>query len=182
MDPVVIAIIVGAIGLIFAGFLAFNVLKKSEGSERIKEISAAIKEGAMAFLTREYRILAIFAVVVAVVLGLIPALGWWVSLAFIFGAICSAGAGFIGMNIAVRANCRTAAAAQNSLNDGLKVSFRAGGVMGMCVVGIGMVGVCILYFAFHNHPDFLSIWPTNNNSYETFLRNCANICHINNSS
>ncbi len=159
MNPVVISIIVGVIGLLFAGFLAFNVLKRGEGTERIKEISEAIKEGATAFLTREYRILAIFAVIVAIVLGLIPGLGWWVSLAFIFGAICSAGAGFIGMNIAVRANCRTATAAQTSLNEGLKVAFRAGGVMGMSVVSVGIIGLCILYFAFHNHPDFLSIIP-----------------------
>jgi K(+)-stimulated pyrophosphate-energized sodium pump len=159
MNPVVISIIVGVIGLLFAGFLAFNVLKRGEGTERIKEISEAIKEGATAFLTREYRILAIFAVIVAIVLGLIPGLGWWVSLAFIFGAICSAGAGFIGMNIAVRANSRTATAAQASLNEGLKVAFRAGGVMGMSVVSVGIIGLCILYFAFHNHPDFLSIIP-----------------------
>jgi K(+)-stimulated pyrophosphate-energized sodium pump len=159
MNPVVISIIVGVIGLLFAGFLALNVLKRDEGTERIKEISEAIKEGATAFLTREYRILAIFAVIVAIVLGLIPGLGWWVSLSFIFGAICSAGAGFIGMNIAVRANCRTATAAQTSLNEGLKVAFRAGGVMGMSVVSVGIIGLCILYFAFHNHPDFLSIIP-----------------------
>jgi K(+)-stimulated pyrophosphate-energized sodium pump len=159
MDPVIITIIIGVIGLLFAGFLAFNVLKRAEGTERIKEISGAIKEGATAFLTREYRILAIFVVVIAVVLGLIPALGWWVSLAFIFGAICSAGAGYIGMNIAVRANCRTATAAQTSLNEGLKVAFRAGGVMGMSVVSVGIVGLCIIYFAFHNHPDFLAIIP-----------------------
>jgi K(+)-stimulated pyrophosphate-energized sodium pump len=159
MNPIVIAIIVGVVGLLFAGFLAFNVLRKSEGSERIREISEAIKEGATAFLTREYRILAVFAIIVAVVLGLIPGLGWWVSLAFLFGAICSAGAGFIGMNIAVRANCRTATAAQTSLNEGLKVAFRAGGVMGMSVVSIGVIGLCIVYFAFHNHPDFLAIIP-----------------------
>ena len=159
MNPVVISIIVGVIGLLFAGFLAFNVLKKGEGTERIKEISEAIKEGATAFLTREYRILAIFAIIVAIVLGLIPGLGWWVSLTFLFGAVCSAGAGFIGMNIAVRANCRTATAAQTSLNEGLKVAFRAGGVMGMSVVSIGIVGLCIVYFAFHNHPDFMAIIP-----------------------
>ena len=159
MDPVWIAVISGIIGLVFAGFLVSFVLRQNEGSEKIREISAAIKEGALAFLTREYQILGIFVVVIAIVLGVVPNLGWWVSLAFFFGAICSACAGYIGMNIAIRANSRTATAAQKSLNDGLKVSFRSGGVMGMCVVGIGIIGVCILYFAFHNHPDFLSIIP-----------------------
>jgi K(+)-stimulated pyrophosphate-energized sodium pump len=159
MDPIIIVAICGVLGLIFAGFLAFYVLKRSPGSQRIQEISEAIKEGAIAFLNREYRILLIFVVIVAIVLGFIPNLGWWISLAFVFGAICSAAAGYIGMNVAIRSNCRTAAAAQESLNEGLKVSFRSGGVMGMSVVGIGIIGLCILYFAFHNHPDFLKIIP-----------------------
>ena len=148
MDPIIIAVIVGVLGLVLAGFMALYVLRQGQGSERIREISAAIKEGALAFLGREYKILAIFVVVVAVILGVVPNLGWWVSLAFVFGAICSGLAGFIGMNIAVRANSRTAAAVQKSLNHGLRVSFRGGAVMGMCVVGIGILGLSILYFAF----------------------------------
>ena len=159
MDPVWIAVISGILGLGFAGVLAFYVLRQDEGIDRIREISAAIKEGALAFLYREYRILGIFVIVIAIVLGIVPSLGWWVSLAFVFGALCSAGAGYAGMNMAIRANSRTAAAAQRSLNEGLRVSFRSGGVMGMCVVGIGIIGLCILYFAFHNHPDFLKIIP-----------------------
>ncbi len=159
MDPVWIAVISGILGLGFAGVLAFYVLRQDEGIDRIREISAAIKEGALAFLNREYRILGIFVIVIAIVLGIVPSLGWWVSLAFVFGALCSAGAGYAGMNMAIRANGRTAAAAQKSLNQGLRVSFRSGGVMGMCVVGIGIIGLCILYFAFHAHPDFLKIIP-----------------------
>ena len=159
MDPVWIAVISGIVGLGFAGVLALYVLRQDEGIDRIREISAAIKEGALAFLYREYRILGIFVIVIAIVLGVVPSLGWWVSLAFVFGALCSAGAGYAGMNMAIRANGRTAAAAQKSLNEGLRVSFRSGGVMGMCVVGIGIIGLCILYFAFHNHPDFLKIIP-----------------------
>ncbi len=159
MDPMIIVTIAGLLGLAFAAYLVVNVLNRDEGSARVKEISEAIKEGALAFLNREYRILSIFVIVIAIVLGIIPSLGWWVSLAFVFGALCSAAAGYIGMNIAIRANARTAAAAQKSLNEGLKVSFRGGGVMGMCVVGIGLIGLCILYFAFHNHSDFLTILP-----------------------
>jgi K(+)-stimulated pyrophosphate-energized sodium pump len=160
MTPMIVAVICGAIGLGIAGLLARYVLKQDQGSDKIREISAAIKEGALAFLGREYRILVIFVAVVAVILGVVPMLGWWVSLVFALGAVASAMAGFIGMNIAIRANSRTAAAAQKSLNDGLRVSFRGGAVMGMCVVGIGIIGLSVLYFAFGQNPDlFLKVIP-----------------------
>ena len=158
--PMIVAVICGAIGLGIAGLMARYVLKQDQGSDKIREIAAAIKEGALAFLGREYRILTIFAAVVAVVLGVIPQLGWWVSLVFVLGAVASAMAGFIGMNIAIRANSRTAAAAQKSLNDGLRVSFRGGAVMGMCVVGIGIIGLSVLYFVFGHDPGlFLKVIP-----------------------
>jgi K(+)-stimulated pyrophosphate-energized sodium pump len=160
MTPMIVAVICGAIGLGIAGLMARYVLKQDQGSDKIREISAAIKEGALAFLGREYRVLVIFVVVVAVILGVVPMLGWWVSLVFALGAVASAMAGFIGMNIAIRANSRTAAAAQKSLNDGLRVSFRGGAVMGMCVVGIGIIGLSVLYFAFGQNPDlFLKVIP-----------------------
>ncbi len=159
MDEMFIAVISGILGLIFAFFLVLYVLKNDEGSEKMREISAAIQEGATAFLGREYRILALFVVAVAIILGFIPSLGWLVSLSFVFGAICSALAGYIGMNIAIRSNARTATAAQKSLNHGLRVSFRSGGVMGMCVVSIGILGLSALYFVFGSRPDFMTILP-----------------------
>jgi len=160
MNPIIVAVICGAIGLGIAGLMARYVLKQDQGSDKIREISAAIKEGALAFLGREYRILTIFIIIVAVVLGVVPLLGWWMSLVFVLGAVASALAGFIGMNIAIRANSRTAAAVQKSLNDGLKVSFRGGAVMGMCVVGIGIIGLSILYFTFGSDPDlFIKVLP-----------------------
>jgi len=160
MDPIYYAVIAGVLGLIAAASFAAYVLRQDQGPERMREISAAIKEGAMAFLKREYQILAIFIVILAIVLGVIPDLGGWVSLAFIFGAISSGLAGFVGMNIAVRANCRTAAAAAKNLNQGLRVSFRAGAVMGICVVSIGILGLSILYFAFHmDAAEFIKIIP-----------------------
>jgi len=159
MDPIFYAVIAGVLGLIAAASFAAYVLRQDEGSERMREISAAIREGAMAFLRREYQILAIFVLVLAIALGFIPSLGWWVTLAFVFGAVSSAIAGFIGMNIAIRANARTAAAASKSLNQGLRVSFRSGAVMGISVVGIGILGLSILYFAFNGHVDFLKIIP-----------------------
>jgi K(+)-stimulated pyrophosphate-energized sodium pump len=156
MDLMWVAVIAGILGLVFAVFLVRYILSRDQGTERIREISAAIHEGAIAFLSREYRILAIFIIVVALILGVLFGVqsGWAqglrVAFALIFGAICSAGAGYIGMNMAIRSNGRTAAAAQKSLNEGLRVSFRGGAVMGICVVSIGILGLSILYFAFHN--------------------------------
>ena len=161
MDYMFIAAIAGVLGLAFALFAVFYVLKQGEGTQRLKEISLAIKEGALAFLYREYQILAVFVVVVTVILAVIPDLGWQVAMAFLFGALCSMGAGYAGMNMAIRSNARTAAAAQESLNQGLRVSFRAGAVMGMTVVGVGIIGLTVLYYAFHTlDPDeFVKIIP-----------------------
>ena len=159
MEPIAIAILSGVLGLAVAAYMAYYVLRQSQGQERIREVSAAIKDGALAFLGREYRILAIFVVAATIILGVVPNLGWWVALAFVFGAICSGLAGFVGMSIAIRANSRTAAAVQKSLNHGLRVSFRSGAVMGMCVVSIGILGLSILYLVFGNNPDFLKIIP-----------------------
>lgn len=156
-----IAVLSGILGLLFALYLIRYVLKQDQGTDRMREISGAIKEGALAFLRREYRILAIFVIAVTIVLGVIPNLGPAVAFAFIFGAVCSGLAGFIGMNVAIRSNARTAAAAQKSLNDGLRVSFRGGAVMGICVVSIGILGLVILYFIFHNKglEEFAKIIP-----------------------
>jgi len=161
MDLVWICVIAGLVAAGVAAFFVRYVLKQDQGSEKIKEISAAIKEGGLAFIHREYRTLAIVAVVIAIVLAVIPSLGWRLSVAFVFGAICSMGAGYAGMNMALRANGRTCAAAQKGLNQGLRVSFRGGAVMGLTVVSIGIIGLSILYFAWHDLPgnEFLFIIP-----------------------
>jgi K(+)-stimulated pyrophosphate-energized sodium pump len=160
MDPIYYAVIAGVLGLIAAASMAAYVMRQDEGSERMREISAAIKEGAMAFLKREYRILVIFVVLIAIALAFIPNLGGWVAFAFVFGSISSGLAGFVGMNIAIRANNRTAAASEKSLNQGLRVAFRAGAVMGLSVVSIGIVGLSILYFAFHmDAAQFVIVIP-----------------------
>jgi K(+)-stimulated pyrophosphate-energized sodium pump len=103
-------------------------------------------------------------IAVTIILSVIPDLGWRVGVSFLFGAICSMGAGYAGMNMAIRSNGRTAAAAEKSLNQGLRVSFRAGAVMGMTVVGVGIIGLVILYFAFYslsnlNVEEFVKIIP-----------------------
>jgi len=161
MDLVWICIIVGLVGAAVVAYFVRYVLRQDEGSAKLKEISAAIREGGLAFIHREYRTLAIVVVVVAIILAVVPALGWRMAVAFVFGALCSMGAGYAGMNMALRTNGRTCAAAQKSLNQGLRVSFRGGAVMGLTVVSIGIVGLSVLYFVWHDLPDyqFLYIIP-----------------------
>ena len=161
MDLVWICIIAGLVAAGVVVFFVRYVLRQDQGSDRIQEISGAIKEGGLAFIHREYRTLAIVVVVVAIILAVIPSLGWRLSVAFIFGALCSMGAGYAGMNMALRTNGRTCAAAQKGLNQGLRVSFRGGAVMGLTVVSIGIIGLSILYFAWHGLPEnqFLFIIP-----------------------
>ncbi len=159
MDLVWICVIVGLVGAGTVAYFARYVLRQDAGSEKIREASHAIQEGAMAFIGREYRTLAIVVTILAFILAVIPALGWRVSVAFIFGAVCSMGAGYAGMSVALRSNGRTCAAAQKGLNQGLRVSFRAGAVMGLTVVSIGIIGLSILHFAWHNDPSFLAIIP-----------------------
>jgi len=158
-DLVWICVIVGLIGAGVVAYFVRYVLRQDAGSDKIQEVSRAIREGAMAFIGREYRTLAVAVVVLAIILGVIPALGWRVSVAFLFGAVSSMGAGYAGMSVAVRANGRTCAAAQKGLNQGLRVAFRSGAVMGLTVVSIGILGLSILYFAWHDNTSFLAIIP-----------------------
>jgi len=159
MDLVWICVIVGLVGAGVVAYFVRYVLRQEEGSARLKEISAAIREGGLAFIHREYRTLAVVVVVVAIILAVVPALGWEMSVAFIFGALTSMAAGYAGMNMALRSNGRTCAAAQKGLNQALRVSFRGGAVMGLTVVSIGIIGLSVLYFVWRNHPNFLYIIP-----------------------
>lgn len=140
--------VVGAIALAFALYLATRIRSEDAGNERMKEIAAAIQEGAMAFLGREYRYLAVFVAVLFIVLAWQIDLGTGVS--FVVGAICSVLAGFIGMRVATQANVRTASAARKGLNPALKVAFAGGTVMGMSVVGLGLLGLGILYLVYRD--------------------------------
>jgi len=159
MDLVWICIIAGLVAAGVVAFFVRYVLKQDQGSEKIKEISAAIKEGGLAFIHREYLTLGIVVVIIAIILAVIPSLGWRLSVAFVFGALCSMGAGYAGMNMALRTNGRTCAAAQKGLNQGLRVAFRGGAVMGLTVVSIGIIGLSVLYLLWHDHPNFLFIIP-----------------------
>lgn len=167
MEIAAIALASGILALLFAGYLTSNVLSKDQGNEKMQEISKAVREGAMAFLTREYRTLAIFALVVTAILAVL--IGWETALAYILGALASAVTGFIGMSIAVRSNLRTAAGAMKSLNDGLRVAFDSGSVMGISVVGVGIVGVSALYFIFRD-PSVIAGFSFGASSIALFAR------------
>ncbi len=143
MDLLIIAPIAGLSAIVFAGYLTSRILKKEKGTARMKEISSAIHRGAMAYLKRQYKTIAIFAAVLAGILGL--SLGPFTALAFVMGAISSALAGCIGMSVAVRANVRTTHAAKTGLNDALVIAFRGGAVTGMLVVGLALLGIYFLY-------------------------------------
>ena len=136
----IVAPVVGACALVVALILAKWIGKQSAGNDRMKEISGFIHEGAMAFLGREYRTMIVVVVVLTVILGF--ALSWITAVLYIFGAAFSVLAGYFGMQVATKGNVRTAAAAESGgMNKALKVAFRSGAVMGLCVVGLGILGV-----------------------------------------
>ncbi len=133
----------GAVGLLWAIYLIVWVLRQPQGNERMQEIAKAIQEGASAYLNRQYTIIAAIGAVVAIVLG--ATLGYKAGCLFVLGAVLSGAAGYIGMNISVRSNLRTAEAARGGLNPALQVAFRGGAVTGLFVVGFGLLGVCIAF-------------------------------------
>ncbi|MDH5558241.1 MAG: sodium-translocating pyrophosphatase [Alphaproteobacteria bacterium] len=133
----------GVFALVYGVWARGSVLSASAGSERMQEISAAIQEGASAYLKRQYRTIAIVGVVVAIILGVF--LGVWVTAGFVIGAVFSGAAGFIGMNISVKANVRVAEGARQGLARGLDIAFKAGAVTGMLVAGLALLAVAVYY-------------------------------------
>jgi K(+)-stimulated pyrophosphate-energized sodium pump len=151
-SSVLLAIGGGAVAVLFAVVLIFAVLRQPPGNDRMIEIAAAIQEGASAYLNRQYTVIAVIGVVIAIVIGF--ALNWTTAILYVVGAVCSAIAGYVGMNVSVRANLRTAEAARGGLAKALSVAFRGGAVTGFMVVGLGLLGVSVSYLFTHN-PDAL---------------------------
>ena len=144
-SPIVFAILSSAAAIIYGLVSARSILQKSAGSERMRQIAGAIQEGARAYLNRQYKIIAPIAAIIFIVLW--STLGIKTGIGFILGAVFSGLAGYIGMNVSVRANARTAEAAREGLGNALAIAFRGGSVTGLLVVGLALLGVSVFYAA-----------------------------------
>ncbi len=162
------ALIVALAGVVFVVIQLGRVLGQDTGNQTMQDIAAAIQEGAAAFLRREYTFLAGFVVVVAAIVAVW--LDWQTAVSFVLGAFASASAGYLGMFTAVRANVRTAAAAQKSLNDGLRVAFSSGSIMGMSVVSFSLIGLTVLYFLFDGNISYITGFGFGASSIALFAR------------
>ncbi|MBO0689035.1 MAG: sodium-translocating pyrophosphatase [Candidatus Dormibacteraeota bacterium] len=134
----------GLVAVLFALLLTALVLRQPPGNERMIEIASAIQEGASAYLNRQYAVIGLIGIVIAILLGV--TLGWVTAVLYIVGAACSAAAGYVGMNVSVRSNLRTAEAARSGLSKALSTAFRGGAVTGFMVVGLGLLGVAVCYY------------------------------------
>lgn len=170
MNMLYLAPIVGVLALLFAAYKAGFVSKQDAGNERMKEISSYISEGAMAFLTREYKALVVFVIVLAIILAVglksIPT-----AICFVVGAIFSVAAGYVGMKVATKANVRTTNAAwKGGLGKALDVAFSGGVVMGMCVVGLGIIGITGAYFLTGGQTEIITGFSLGASSIALFAR------------
>jgi K(+)-stimulated pyrophosphate-energized sodium pump len=154
---VLFALLCAAAAVVYGLYLTSWLLRQPAGTERMQEIARAVQEGAAAYLRRQYTTVAIVAIVPFLILGFYHRLGWGTAIGFLIGAALSAAAGFIGMNVAVRSNVRTAEAARSGLSPALNVAFRAGSVTGLLVVGLGLFGVAGYYWVltdwFNHSPN-----------------------------
>lgn len=152
---------IAAFCLIVAAVFAKLVLRTDPGNEKMVEISKAIQEGAKAFIKREYGYVAIFMVIMVVLLSvaLRSQSGWQTACCYVFGALCSLGAGYVGLSVATRANSRTTEAARGGVSGALTVAFRSGAVMGLTVAGLGLLGLTICYIVFE---VILGVWDSTN--------------------
>ena len=146
MKELLIPGLISLLGLFFALFLFLEIKRKKVSSEEAKKISSYIRQGAMAFLKKEYEIIIVFALIVTFLLGIFRS--WPLAIAFLFGAFLSALAGNLGMRVATMSNARTAMAVKKDIYQGLRIAFSSGSVMGLSVVSLGLLGITILYLIF----------------------------------
>ncbi|WP_315117423.1 sodium-translocating pyrophosphatase [uncultured Clostridium sp.] len=169
MDAYLIyTVLAGLLALIFAFILSSSITKESPGDGKMAEIAGHIHDGAMAFLKTEYKYLGIFVVVVAAILGFL--VNWQTAICFIFGALFSIFAGYFGMNVATKANVRTAEAAKHGQSKALKIAFSGGAVMGLSVVGLGIVGLGVAYYVFGGNIEFVTGFGLGASSIALFAR------------
>lgn len=155
MDIRIWVILAALTALAFVGYLMSTILRQEQGNQKMRELSQAIRQGATTFLRREFITLAIFTAVMVLILAFLIEPKPWVALAYLFGTVTSALAGFIGMSIATRANARTANAAIGSWARALRIAFSSGAIMGFCVVGLGLLGLTILSILFEDSHVWL---------------------------
>ncbi|MGL4109124.1 sodium-translocating pyrophosphatase [Clostridium sp. LP20] len=168
MNLLLIPLICGITALVVTIFISRGIIKKNPGNESMKEIAGHIEEGAMAFLKKEYRYLAVFIIVVVLAIGIF--LSTQTAISFLVGSVFSIIAGYIGMRIAVKANVRTAQAAKSGIKEALSVAFSGGTVMGLCVVGLGLFGLGVLTIVFDLNTEYITGFGLGASSIALFAR------------
>lgn len=147
MDMLYLAPIASFVAILFVVYLVrFRILKHDMGTEKMRQISEAIKEGSMAFLNRQYKTIYFIAAIFAIMLGLVIKDHWKTAIAFIVGSVCSGIAGYVGMMVAARSSARTAKAAERGVNSALQIAFSGGAVMGLSVVALSLLGVTVMFW------------------------------------
>ena len=164
----ILSVVVGIIALAVAFMLSSGISNASAGNAKMQEIAGYIHEGAMAFLYREYKYLAVFVLVVAIIISIF--LQVTTAICFVGGAIFSILAGYIGMSVATKANVRTAEAARHGMSEALKIAFSGGAVMGLGVVGLGIIGLAVCYFVFDKNIDIITGFGLGASSIALFAR------------